>query len=173
MSTISVDLGCGNHLRNPFNASKLIGIDCQPVQENILQCLVGFEPIPIVDSIVDFVSAYDFIEHVPRFAFNQKPFNPFIETMNEIWRIMKPNGQFFARTPAYPSAAAFQDPTHVNIITDQTVSYFAKRPCMDGSLIDPWAFPLGQQYGFKGEFILIKQWWDNAHLCWLMNAVKD
>jgi hypothetical protein len=93
--------------------------------------------------------------------------------MNEIWRILKPNGIFLARTPAYPSAAAFQDPTHVNIITDQTVSYFAKRPCPDGSLIDPWGLPLGKTYGFKGEFVLIKQWWDTTHLCWKMQAIKQ
>ena len=66
-------------------------------------------------------------------------------------------GTFFARTPACPSAAAFQDPTHVNIITDQTVSYFTKRPVPDGSLIDPWGLPFGQRHGFKGELLLIKQ----------------
>jgi len=173
METISVDLGCGKDPKNPFNASKLIGIDCQPLNENIYQCLIGFEPLPIGDSTVDCVTAYDFIEHIPRFAIQGKPFNPFIETMNEIWRILKPNGQFFARTPAYPSAAAFQDPTHVNIITDQTVSYFAKRPCLDGSFIDEWGLPLGKQYGFVGEFLLIKQWWDTTHLCWHMHAVKN
>lgn len=118
------------------------------------------------------MTAFDFIEHLPRFAMKERPFNPFINAMNEIWRVLKANGVFFARTPAYPSAAAFQDPTHVNIITDQTVSYFARRPCLDGSLIDPWGLPLGKRYGFTGEFLLIKQWWDTTHLCWHMTALK-
>lgn len=169
---IAVDLGSGSNPKNPFNANKVIGVDPQCTGFNILECWVGFEKIPLNDSSVDFVTAFDFIEHVPRFAMKDKPFNPFIETMNEIWRILKPNGIFYARTPAYPSAAAFQDPTHVNIITDQTVSYFAKRPCSDGSLIDPWGLPLGKQYGFGGEFLLVKQWWDSAHLCWKMEAIK-
>lgn len=72
--------------------------------------------------------------------------------MSDIWRVLKPGGIFYARTPAYPSAAAFQDPTHVNIITDQTISYFARRPALDGSLVDPWGLDLGKRYGFKGEF---------------------
>ena len=171
-STVTVDLGCGDAPRNPFKADRAIGIDAHCSGDNILNCWVGFEPIPLQDSSAEFVTAYDFLEHIPRFAIKDKPFNPFIDTMSEIWRILKPGGIFFARTPAYPSAAAFQDPTHVNIITDQTVSYFASRPCPDGSLIDPWGPPLGKRYGFKGEFTLIKQWWDTTHLCWQLKATK-
>lgn len=171
--TVSLDLGCGTNPKNPFKADKVIGIDSQCSSAETISCWVGFEPIPLDDSSVEFVTAYDFIEHIPRFAIRDKPFNPFIDAMSEIWRVLKPNGMFFARTPAYPSAAAFQDPTHVNIITDQTVSYFAKRPCPDGSLIDPWGLPLGKRYGFKGEFLLVKQWWDTTHLCWQMVAIKQ
>ena len=170
---ISVDLGCGTNPRNPFNAGNLIGIDCYPSHDDIIECNIGFQALPFNDSSIDFVTAFDFIEHLPRFAFRDKPFNPFIDTMSEIWRILKPNAVFFAKTPAYPSAAAFQDPTHVNIITDQTVSYFAKRQCIDGALIDPWGLPLGKQYGFKGEFLLLRQWWEQPHLLWLMQATKD
>jgi len=170
---ISVDLGCGSNPRNPFNAERLIGVDCHPCNAEIIQCNIGFEALPFNDASIDFATAFDFIEHLPRFAIRERPFNPFIDTMSEIWRILKPNAIFFAKTPAYPSAAAFQDPTHVNIITDQTVSYFAKRPCLDGALIDPWGLELGKQYGFKGEFLLIRQWWEQPHLCWLMQATKE
>jgi len=166
-------LGCGTSPKNPFNADKLIGIDSQSSSANTIACWIGFEPIPLDDSCVDFITAYDFIQHIPRFAMRERPFNPFIDAMSEVWRVLKPNGVFFSKTPAYPSAAAFQDPTHVNVITDQTVSYFAKRPCADGSLIDAWGLPLGKKYGFKGEFLLIKQWWEATHLCWQMLAIKE
>jgi SAM-dependent methyltransferase len=171
-STLTVDLGCGFTPRNPFKADRAIGIDAHCSGDNILNCWVGFEPIPLEESTAEFVTAYDFLEHIPRFAIKDIPFNPFIDTMSEVWRVLKPGGIFFARTPAYPSAAAFQDPTHVNIITDQTVSYFASRPCPDGSFIDQWGPPLGKRYGFKGEFTLIKQWWDTTHLCWKLRAIK-
>ncbi len=171
-STVAVDLGCGVTPLNPFGADKLIGIDAQCDGGDILQCWIGFEPMPLADSSVDFVSAYDLVEHIPRFAFIGKPVYPFIDAMSDIWRVLKPGGIFFARTPAYPSAAAFQDPTHVNIITDQTISYFARRPCLDGSEVDSWGLPLGGRYGFRGEFVLVKQWWDTTHLCWHLEAVK-
>lgn len=171
-STTTVDLGSGSVPRNPFNADRIIGVDAHCSGEHILNCWIGFEPLPLADSSVEYVTAFDFLEHIPRFAMKEKPFNPFIDAMSEIWRILKPGGLFFARTPAYPSAAAFQDPTHVNIITDQTVSYFASRPCADGSLIDSWGPPLGKRYGFKGEFVLVKQWWDATHLCWHLRATK-
>jgi len=69
---------------------------------------------------------------------------PFIETMNEVWRVLKDGGLFYASTPAYPHAAAFQDPTHVNIITRDTHVYFT-RPELEGRM-----------YGFKGDFECIR-----------------
>ena len=99
--------------------------------------------------------------------------NPFIETMSEIWRVLKPQGIFYARTPAFPHPESFQDPTHVNIITDTTVSYFARRPQIDGSSIDPWGLELGQRYGFKGQFLLLSQQWDHSHLIWRLQAEKN
>lgn len=173
VETASVDLGCGTEPKNPFSADRLIGVDCYPANDDIIRCNIDFEALPFDDSSIDFVTAFDFIEHLPRFALSNKLFNPFIDTMSEIWRILKPNAIFLAKTPAYPSQAAFQDPTHVNIITDQTVSYFAKRPCIDGSLIDSWLPSLGKHYGFKGEFVLIKQWWEQPHLLWLLQATKS
>ena len=45
-----------------------------------------------------------------------------------------------ASTPAYPHHAAFQDPTHVNIITSDTHHYFT-RPTLTA-----------QMYGYVGDF---------------------
>ena len=44
-------------------------------------------------------------------------------------------------TPVYPAAEAFQDPTHVNIITEQTIGYFTGR-----------FQNIGKRYGFHGMF---------------------
>jgi hypothetical protein len=64
--------------------------------------------------------------------------------MNEIWRVLKPNGTFYAVTPVYPSAALFQDPTHVNFISKETHEYF----CGDT--------PLANMYGFIGRFEILR-----------------
>jgi hypothetical protein len=69
--------------------------------------------------------------------------------MNESYRVLKKSGILFAVSPAFPSPAAFQDPTHVNFITEATASYFLGA--------NPPAHSLG--YGFKGRFKLIRQFW--------------
>ncbi len=70
--------------------------------------------------------------------------NPFVELMNEIHRVLQPGGRLLAITPAFPHPAAFTDPTHVNIITEQTHTYFT------GS--EPGA----SIYGFRGRFTLLQ-----------------
>lgn len=163
--TTSVDLGCGNIPKNPFNADTVLGVDLQGDTANI-KCKVGFEPIPLETSSVDFVTGYDFIEHVPRFVLKGDEFmNPFIEAMNEIYRILKPNGVFYARTPFYPHPEAFQDPTHVNIITTMTITYF------NGEMKDGYGNEFGKMYGFNGKFNGT-QTEESAWLIWHLHAVK-
>ncbi len=67
--------------------------------------------------------------------------------MSEIHRVLKANGRFFALTPAYPAKQAFQDPTHVNILTEDTHSYF----CGEHNH--------ASRYGFKGNFKVIDVSW--------------
>ena len=142
-----LDLGCGEKPRNPYSRGTLCGVDVRhlPPRDGFeyRSANLFIEPIPYDSDRFGSVSAYDFIEHVPRIL--QTPDGrgtsfPFVALMNEIWRVLAPNGRFYALTPAYPNAEAFTDPTHVNVITDQTHTYF----CGDE--------PLGRMYGFIGSF---------------------
>ena len=96
------------------------------------------------DNYFDSISAFDFIEHIPRIWIQSKNKTsfPFINLMNEVYRVLNKNGIFLAITPAYPSKQAFQDPTHVNFITERTAKYFTGEK------------PLGKIYGFQGNFLL-------------------
>jgi SAM-dependent methyltransferase len=145
--TRHLDLGCGAHPRNPYGRNEVHGVDIA-IADNmpgvrLQRCNVTLEPLPFPDSHFDSLSAFDFLEHVPRLlptADGASTRLPFIELMNECWRVLKPDGRFYAVTPCYPSPIAFQDPTHVNIITDQTHEYFCGPQ------------PLGRMYGFSGQF---------------------
>lgn len=147
--TRHLDLGCGFTPRNPLGQSQLFGCDLldiahfgdSPPFEYKRADLVR-SGIPYPDSHFDSVSAFDFVEHVPRHSVNAQgdPIAPFISLMNEIYRVLLPNGLFIASTPAFPYPEAFQDPTHVNIITIRTHEYF----CGD----EPYA----ARYGFTGRF---------------------
>lgn len=84
---------------------------------------------------------------------------PFINIMNEIYRVLEPGGCFFSSTPAYPSPVAFQGPTHVNIITEETFPVCFCREYADWMGSDK---PIASIYGFKGCFDLVDQpWWSN------------
>lgn len=149
-----LDLGCGKKPRNPYGYSELYGVDLY--QDNNINpditikiANLALEKIPYPDNYFDSVSAFDFIEHIPR-VLQKSEFEtrfPFIELMDEIWRVLKPNGFFYAVTPAYPNAEAFQDPTHVNIITSKTHLYFCE------------AKLYGENYGFRGVYAADKVSW--------------
>tara|TARA_B100000945_G_C20266946_1_gene542041 strand:+ start:125 stop:784 length:660 start_codon:yes stop_codon:yes gene_type:complete len=164
--TKSLDLGCGQKPKNPFLADFLYGIDIrEDLDNNISKSDLSKENIPFDTNMFDYCTAFDFIEHVPRLMqVNGDNYFAFIELMNEIYRILKPGGLFLHVTPAYPSKEVFQDPTHVNFITEDTFPNYFCSPYN-------WALKLG--YGFKGEFDLIKQYWvDDVWIASLIMAKK-
>ena len=189
-----LDLGCGSNPKNPYGFDELYGVDIHPDVEslggNFKHANLAVGGIPFDDSCFDAISAFDVLEHIPRQAIDFQSGAiklPFIQLMNEIHRVLRPNGMLYAFTPAYPAGQSFQDPTHVNFITKDTHTYF----CGD----DAYA----KRYGFVGEFeivevawlystyaqtakrnwkISIKNWHKNylkgglTHLVWQLKAIK-
>lgn len=159
--SISLDIGCGTEPRNPFRAQRVFGVDIRAnTERNISYADLTIEPIPFPDRFFDYVTAGDFIEHVPRLIYAPARRFPFVELMNEIWRVLKPGGIFLSRTPVYPFSAAFRDPTHVNIISHETFPlYFDNR------------HRLGAMYGFVGSFEILGQAIRPPHLISLLERV--
>jgi SAM-dependent methyltransferase len=143
----SLDIGCGRKPWNPFGAKSLSGVDIRADEErNVKYADLTTDPIPFPDAQFDYVTARDFIEHVPRIIYAPGRRFPFIELMNEIWRVLKPGAIFLSRTPVYPFSPSFRDPTHVNIISVETFPlYFDNK--------NRWA----AMYGFTGSFRVIGQ----------------
>lgn len=161
----SVDLGCGGRPLNLFDADDVAGCDLKANPDtNVMACNLSTDPIPFESNILDFVIAQNFVEHVPRIlpASSGTRF-PFVELMTEIYRVLKPDGLFFSKTPAYPRLEAFQDPTHVNIITNDTFPYYF---CWH-----PFGGPWGRLYGFTGRFDLVQQRWQGPHLLTLLRKL--
>lgn len=154
MST-HLDLGSGYKPKNPYSASRLYGIDIEKINKSkinnvsiaeIKQANLAFSNIPFKSNFFDSVSAYDFLEHIPRVIISNQSDTryAFIELMNEIHRVLKDGGKFYAVTPVYPHPSTFVDPTHVNFITDKTHHYFTE-PSLGASM-----------YGFTGCFKIIR-----------------
>lgn len=110
---INLDIGCGESKRKGsigMDKLKLKGVD-------IVHDLEKY-PYPLPDNCVKIVIASHILEHI----------NPadsgFIKFMDEIWRIMKPQGEFMISVPYAGSPGYWQDPTHVNGINETTFTYF-------------------------------------------------
>tara|TARA_B100002051_G_scaffold56939_1_gene52579 strand:- start:615 stop:1853 length:1239 start_codon:yes stop_codon:yes gene_type:complete len=165
-SQTSLDLGCGakpNDLL--FKTGNASGIDVRNPENRpeIKLSDLFIHPIPHQSSSFDYITAFDFIEHVPRLVYlNEQCRFCFVELMNEIYRVLKPGGIFASLTPTFPNQEAFQDPTHVNIITERTFPKYFCKPY-------DWA----AMYGFTGSFSLIHQSSKaDGKLLTLMRAIK-
>jgi len=124
--TIAVDLGCGMKPMNRFCASKAYGVDLyEDKEKGVFKCRLGFKKLPFEDDSIDYLTAYDLLEHIPRYSdIKEIGHAPFIFLMNECYRVLKKDGLFLSMTPIYPYLAAFQDPTHNNIMTVHTLEYY-------------------------------------------------
>ena len=162
----SLDLGCGSKPNDIFKTGHAFGLDIRnPDNRSDIKISDLFiSPIPHKSESFDYITAFDFIEHVPRLIYlnNQCRFC-FVELMNEIHRVLKPGGIFASLTPAFPHPEAFQDPTHINIITEKTFPNYFCKP-------NNWA----AMYGYKGNFSLVHQSFKtDGKLLTLMRAIKN
>lgn len=69
---------------------------------------------PWEDNSVEYIVAYDVIEHLPNKIF----------TMNEAWRVLRNGGEFDIRVPTTNGTGAWQDPTHVSFWNENSFLYY-------------------------------------------------
>lgn len=121
MSGIQLDIGCGEAKQSGW-----VGIDVRNLPGVDIVHDLNVHPWPLPDACVLRAIASHLVEHIPpvmivdgltRFLF--------VEFMNEVWRIMKPGGQFAIAAPHGYSSGYLQDPTHCNPCNEATWAYFA------------------------------------------------
>ena len=142
-----LDLGSGPKPWNPSGCRRSWGIDLRDFDTpEIRQADLVRDCIPFNDAELDVVTAYDFIEHIPRLVYADGVRFPFVNLMSEIYRVLRSGGVFVSVTPVYPFSEAFRDPTHVNIISYDTFEFYF---CGEN--------PLSEMYGFVGRFDCLSQ----------------
>jgi len=109
---IRIDIGSGAHPQQGF-----IGIDLQPFPGVVRQDL-EVQPWPFPDGCAELAIASHVVEHINPAKFG------FINFMNEVWRILKPDAKFLMALPYAGSYGYYQDPTHVNPCNEATWAYF-------------------------------------------------
>lgn len=107
-----INLGCGYRQLEGY-----INIDNRKCCNPDLLCNV-INGLPFSDSSMAYVRAYDFLEHIP--------IGKTIDVIEEIWRVLEPNGLFESMTPdAERGQGAFQDPTHVSFWVKNSWLYYS------------------------------------------------
>ncbi len=110
---IRLDIGCGEHKNDGF-----VGLDIRPLPGvDIVQDVEKY-PWPLPDESVLTAVCSHVVEHINPHKFG------FVNFMDEVWRIMKPGGEFAISCPHGSSQGFLQDPTHCNSINESTWAYF-------------------------------------------------
>lgn len=98
MQKIILDMGCGN---KKIRKAGAIGLDIEPSPDvDIISDLN--KPLPFNDNIADEIHIYHVLEHL----------DDYVKTMEEIWRIAKPEAPIYIAVPHYSHPVAYADPSH-------------------------------------------------------------
>lgn len=145
---IRLDIGCGEGKQKNFvgmDKRRLPGVD-------IAHDIQDF-PWPIPDNACIVCLMSHLYEHIePKYR---------IQLFDEIWRVLKPDGQLWLSSPYYLSIGANQDPTHYPCPNEATALYFAP------------THPLYQVYKPKPWRIISNNYQMNGNLEVIMEAIKD
>ena len=110
-AVIKLDLGCGDAKQAGF-----IGLDNRKLPGVDIITDVETRPLPLPSTCAVLAMARNLIEYI-------EPKN-FIGFMNEVWRVLKVDGQFLILTPYAGSTAWLSDPLIINGVTAKTWKFF-------------------------------------------------
>jgi hypothetical protein len=124
-------LGCGHEKEKRFGFSKewsdLVTLDINPETKPDVQWDMNNVPLPFGDSSADEIHAYDVLEHVGK----QGDYQFFFRQFEDFWRILKPDGFFFASVPWFKSLWLWGDPGHTRMINNGTLTFLEQKSYKD------------------------------------------
>jgi hypothetical protein len=116
------------------------------------------QPWPWPESSIQYVRAWDVIEHLPDKIF----------TMNELFRVLAPSGQAELAVPTTDGPGAFQDPTHVSFWNRRSFLYYEAG--------NPYRERFARHYGIQAKFRVLHERTDHSldgpRLTIVLEAVK-
>ena len=148
-SGIFLDIGSGPNAQDGW-----IGMDIRDMPNVDIVHDVEVFPWPLPDECVKMALASHLLEHINPHKFG------FVNFMNEVWRVMKPGGEFAIVVPHGSSQGFIQDPTHCNPCNEATWDYFCPdRPSRLWTIYEPkpWRVKmLTANPAFNMEVVLVK-----------------
>lgn len=119
-SGVQLDIGCGASKQAGW-----VGMDIQKLPGVDVVHDFNIHPWPIPTGIAHRILASHILEHVPPVSVGEKgTVFPFIDFMNDAWRVLSYDSVLIAALPYWLSPGFAQDPTHVNPCNEHTWKYF-------------------------------------------------
>jgi Fe-S-cluster containining protein len=137
---LRLDLACGDN-----RALGFVGVDMVKTAAADIVWDLNVYPWPWKDGEVEEITCRHFVEHV----------EDLMKFMNECYRILKVNGKMNIVTPYYNSVRAWQDPTHVRVISEMTFLYYNKGWREVNHLEH---YPITCDFDFQYNFGLVGDW---------------
>jgi hypothetical protein len=117
---MKLDIACGNHKDLGW-----VGIDIQQLPGVDIIHDLNVHPWPVESGSVDEAKAWHIVEHIPPVAVTERGTRrPFLEFMDECWRVLKVGARIDIETPYGASDGFLHDPTHCNPCDELTFEHF-------------------------------------------------
>jgi SAM-dependent methyltransferase len=165
-------LGCGN------SREKLLGLGGEKLEWRNLTTLdctgecqpdiiwdLNICPWPIEDNSYDEIHAYEVMEHLGA----QGDYLSFFAHFTEIWRILKPDGHFFATVPSRFSVWLWGDPGHRRAIMRESLIFLEQKNYQQQVGRTHMA---DYRHVWKGDFKVIASGDDHVKHTFALRAIK-
>lgn len=121
--------------------------------------------IHLHDDVYDEIHAYEVLEHIGQ----QGDYRTFFAQFSEFWRILKPDGLFFATCPSWCSPWAWGDPSHTRVITSGTLAFLSQNEYRRQVGVTPMS---DFRFCYKADFQTIWCEEDSESLRFVLRAKK-
>lgn len=108
---VILNLGCGDNKLDDEYGIDIINTPSVDIVANL-----GKKYLPIKTSTIDRINSNHFLEHV----------SDTVSAMEEIHRVLKPDGLAYITVPHVSNIGFYKDPTHMRPFTYDTFDYFVK-----------------------------------------------
>lgn len=164
-------IGCGSrrekimHYKGHEEWDGLITLDYNADHKPDVYWDLRSMPLPFEDEKFDEIHAYEVLEHTGQ----QGDYGFFFRQWSEFWRLLKPDGLFFATVPSRNSVWAWGDPSHTRIIQAESLVFLNQKAYTNAVGKTPMS---DFRHLFKADFDILGVQDDNETLRFVLKAVK-